>query len=101
MTKQAKKTAIYRLKYPVLAVIGKLLLNLIIISMLLGLGFWLAFASTMGPTYLPEVMDGALDMWIRFAMLGIGAIIWIVTPVWFLYSSVRYDYKSYQTYKNS
>lgn len=104
MTKQAKKPATYRLQYPVLAAIGKLLLNLVITSMLLGLGFWLAFASTMGPTYLPEVRNGALDMWIRFAMLGTGATIWLVTPIWFLYSIVRYiykRYKNYQTYKNS
>ena len=96
MTNQSKNPATYQSRHPILDAIGKLLLNLTITGILLGFGFWLALASTMGPAYMPEVRDGALDMWIRFTMLGISAIIWLVTPIWFLWSSIHY---SYQTYK--
>lgn len=102
MGKRSNSSTKYQKKHPILEIIAKTLLNIVISALLLGFGFWLAFASTMGPAYQPEVMNGALDMWIRFTMLGIGAIIWLVTPIWFVWSSVRYShnsYKSYQSYK--
>ena len=86
----------YRRQYPVLDVIGKILLNLTITGLLLGFGFWLALAATMGPAYLPNVMDGALDMWIRFTIISISAIIWIMIPIWFIGSVGRYSYQSYK-----
>lgn len=100
MNKQSKNSAEYQGQHPVLDVIGKILLNLTITGLLLGFGFWLLLASNMGPAYLPNIRDGALDMGIRFTMIGISALIWIVTPIWFLWSSVRYSYHSYQSYKH-
>ena len=100
MVKQLRHLTPYRQRHPVLDMLGKILLNLVITGMLLGLGFMLFVFSNIGPAYLPDIKDGALDRYIRFAMLTIGAIIWLITPIWFLYSSIRYGHKSYQTYKS-
>ena len=80
-------------------IIGKMLLNLLITGLLLGFGFWLVIASTMGPAYLPKVMEGGLDMWIRFIMLSISTMIWLVTPIWCIWSGGRYSYSNYKAYK--
>lgn len=57
--------------------------------------FYLAFASTMGPTIAPEVWIGSmlLDMFIRFAMMiaAVGIIIFAI--VWLLYPLLHYLYK--------
>ena len=99
MTRQVRHLTSYQRQHPVLDMLGKLLLNPVIAGMLLGLGFILVIFSNIGPAYLPDIKDGALDGYIRFTMLTIGAIIWLITPIWFLYSSIRYGYKSYRTYK--
>lgn len=101
MEKDAKTVFNYRKQHLVLFVVGKILLNLIITGLVLAFGFWLLLASNIGPAYLPNIMEGALDMWIRFTMIGISALIWIVTPIWFTWSVGRYSYNSYQTYKRS
>ena len=56
------------------------------------LGLWLVMASNMVPAYLPQVMDGALDFWIRISLLGVGLGIWISTVVWLLWLIVCYFY---------
>lgn len=99
MVKQLKYSTSYQQQHPILDMLGKLLLNLVIAGMLLGLGFILFIFSNIGPAYLPDIKNGALDGYIRFTMLTIGAIIWLVTPIWVLWSTIRYGYKSYQTYK--
>ena len=53
-------------------------------------GFWLLLASNMGPVYLPQFMDGALDFWIRMTLLGLGLSIWLITAVWFVWFMLRY-----------
>lgn len=45
-------------------------------------GLWLIMASNMGPAYLPHIMDGELDFWIRITLLGLGLGIWISIAVW-------------------
>ena len=100
MTKQVRHLTPYQQQHPILDMLGKLLLNLVIAGMLLGLGFILFIFSNIGPAYLPDIKDGVLDGYIRFTMLTIGAIIWLVTPIWLLWSTIRYGYKSYQTYKS-
>ena len=45
-------------------------------------GLWLIMASNMGPAYLPHIMDGALDFWIRMILLVLGLGIWISIAVW-------------------
>lgn len=82
VTNQAKNPPIYQLQHPILSTIGKLLFNLVATEILLSFGFWLILASNMGPAYLPNIMDGALDMAIRLTMLGIATVIWLVTPLW-------------------
>lgn len=79
--------------------ISKIIIRIIIAWLALAFGFWLILASNMGPAYLPEVMNGALDIWIRFTMIGVAALIWIATPVWFFWSSARCSYNSYRAYK--
>ncbi|WP_201527715.1 hypothetical protein [Psychrobacter frigidicola] len=101
MDNQSKDSDEYQVRHPILDVMGKILLNVTITGLLLGFGFWLLLASNMGPAYLPNIMDGALDMWIRFSMIGIAAIIWIVSPIWFLWSSARFGYDSYHGYQAS
>ena len=100
MDEQVDSSIKYQKKYSVLDVMGKIILNIISSGLLLGFGFWLILASNMGPTYLPNVMDGALDIWIRFTLIGIATIIWLVTPIWFMWSSVRYSYNSYKSYQS-
>ena len=96
MIKQVRDSTSYQQQHPVLDMLGKLLLNLAITGMLLGFGFILFVSSNIGPAYLPNILDGVLDRYIRFTMLAIGAIIWLITPIWLLYSSIRYGYKSYK-----
>ena len=96
MIKQVTHSTSFQQQHPILDMLGKLLLNLAITGMLLGLGFMLFVFSNIGPAYLPNILDGELDRYIRFTMLAFGAITWLITPIWFLYSSIRYGYKSYK-----
>ena len=69
---------------------SNIIIKIIIALVLVTFGFWLLLASNMGATYLPNVIDGTLNIPIRFTMIGISVIIWIVTPLWFLWSVGRY-----------
>lgn len=82
--------------YTLVALIGQILANTARAGLLLGFGVWLLLASNMGPAYLPDVLNGSLDMGIRFALLGIAVMIWLVTPLWWL----RFCYQSYQSYQS-
>lgn len=73
-----------------LKVVGKLIIRIATAGLLLAFGFWLILASSIGPAYLPEVRNGALDIWIRLSMLGTGAVIWIATVIWFVWILFRY-----------
>lgn len=55
-------------------------------------GFWLIMASNMGPAYLPHIMDGAWDFWIRMTLLGVGLGICISISVCLLWLVLRYFY---------
>lgn len=96
MIKQVRHSTSYQQQHPVLDMLGKLLLNLAIAGMLLGLGFILFVFSNIGPAHLSNIMNGELNRYIRFTMLAIGAIIWLITPIWLLYSSIHYVYKTYK-----
>lgn len=82
-------------RYTLVALIGQILANTARAGLLLGFGFWLLLASNMGSAYLPNVLNGSLDMGIRFALLGIAAMIWFVTPLWWL----RFCYQSHLSYQ--
>lgn len=82
-------------RYTLVALIGQMLANTARAGLLLGFGAWLLLASNMGSAYLPDVLNGSLDMGIRFGLLGIAAMIWFVTPLWWL----RFCYQSYQSYQ--
>ena len=69
---------------------GKIILKVICAGLALLFGFWLLLASNMGPAYLPHIMDGALDFWIRMTLLGLGLSIWLITAVWFVCFVLRY-----------
>ena len=100
MGNQSNASTEYQRQHPLLDVIGKLLLNVAIAGSLLGIGFLLLLLSNIGPAYWPSIMDGELDMWLRLTMLGIGAIIWLVTPIWLIWSNGVYSYRVYKRIKS-
>lgn len=68
-------------------------IRFIVFGFILALGFVLIMASNVGPAYLPHIMDGALDFWTRMTLLGLGLLIWIITPVWTMWMVLRYLYR--------
>ena len=69
---------------------GKIILRIIGAGLALLFGFWLIMASNMGPAYLPHLMNGALDFWIRIILLGLGLSIWLITALWIIWPMLRY-----------
>lgn len=65
----------------------------IILGFILAFGFVSIMASNMGPAYLPDVCNGCLDLWIRMTLLGLGLLIWVITPVWSIWLILRYIYR--------
>ena len=72
--------------------IGKIVLITVGAGLAVTVGLWLVMASNMGPAYLPHIMDGALDFWIRITLLGMGLGIWISIAVWLLWLILCYFY---------
>ena len=72
--------------------IGKIALNIVGAGLALTVGLWLVMASNMGPAYLPHIMNGTLDFWIRITLLGMGLGIWISIAVWLLWLILCYFY---------
>ena len=70
--------------------IGKILIRIIGAGLALIVGLWLIMASNMGPAYLPYIMNGDLDFWIRMTLLGVGLGIWISIAVWLLWLILCY-----------
>ncbi len=79
--------------HTVLTTIRKILTRMIGVGLMLAFGFWLLLASNMGPAYLPHVMNGALDFWIRMTFLGLGLGIWMMTAVWLIWLTLRCLYR--------
>ncbi|HAV47563.1 MAG TPA: hypothetical protein DCX43_05445 [Psychrobacter sp.] len=73
-----------------LKIVIRMILKIISIGLALVFGFWLLLASNMGPVYLPQFADGALDFWIRMTLLGLGLSTWLITAVWFVCFVLRY-----------
>ena len=73
-----------------LEIVSTVILKIIGIGLALAFGFWLLLASNMGPVYLPQFMNGALDFWIRMMLLGLGLSIWLITAVWVIWLVQRY-----------
>ena len=73
---------------------GKIILRLVGAGLAVIIGLWLVMASNMGPAYLPYIMDGALDFWIRITLLGLGLGlgIWISIAVWLSWLILCYFY---------
>lgn len=72
--------------------IGKIVLRIVGAALAIIVGLWLVMASNMGPAYLPYIMDGALDFWLRMALLGLGLGIWLITAVWLMWLILNYLY---------
>ena len=70
--------------------ISRVVLKITGAGLALVFGFWLLLASNMGPVYLPQFMDGALDFWIRMTLLGLGLSTWLITAVWIIWLVLRY-----------
>ena len=77
---------------------SKIILKVICAGLALLFGFWLLLASNMGPDYLPHIMDGALDFWIRTTLLGLGLGIWLITALWIIYIMLRYGHHFIKRY---
>jgi len=56
-------------------------------------------ASNMGPAYLPQVMNGSLDIWIRMLLLVSGLLIWLTIVIWLIRIIYRYLAKLIKTVK--
>lgn len=95
-----KITMAYQKHRFILDILSKIILNLLSAGLLFGFGFWLLMASNMGPDYLPNIMDGGLDMSIRVTLLGLGTLVWLLTPIWFFWSTIRYGYRKYRNYQS-
>lgn len=87
-TLENKPTILNRLS--LLKNIGKIILRIIGAGLALIVGLWLIMASNMGPAYLPHIMNGDLDFWIRMTLLGVGLGIWISIAVWLLWLILCY-----------
>ena len=70
--------------------ISRVILKITGAGLALVFGFWLLLASNMGPVYLPQFMDGALDFWIRMILLGLGLSIWLIAALWIIWLMLRY-----------
>lgn len=74
-------------------VFGNIMLRMIQAGVGFLFGFWLLMASNMGPAYLPHIMNGELDFWIRMLLLGLGLGIWLSTALWSIWRIGRYFWR--------
>ena len=79
-------------KRSLLKIIGSIILRIVGAGLAVIVGLWSVTASNMGPAYLPHIMNGALDFWIRATLLGVGLGIWISIAVWLLWLILCYFY---------
>lgn len=93
MDNQSQKLPTHHKQHSLLSVVGKITIQIIAAGLVLAFGFWLIIASNMGSAYLPQLMDGALDSWIRAALLGLGAILCIATVAWLVWSILLHIYR--------
>ena len=84
MNNHSPSSSIYDNWLGLLINFGKIILRIIGAGLALLFGFWLIMASNMGPAYLPHLMNGALDFWIRMILLGLGLSIWLITALWII-----------------
>ena len=90
MNHHSPPSSIYDNWRGLLETFGKIILRIIGAGLALLFGFWLIMASNMGPAYLPHLMNGALDFWIRMILLGLGLSIWLITALWIIWLMQRY-----------
>ena len=90
MNHHSPPSSIYDNWRGLLITFGKIILKIIGAGLALLFGFWLIMASNMGPAYLPHLMNGALDFWIRMILLGLGLSIWLITALWIIWLMLRY-----------
>ena len=74
MNHHSPPSSIYDNWRGLLITFGKIILRIIGAGLAMSFGFWLIMASNMGPAYLPHLMNGALDFWIRMILLGLGQL---------------------------
>ncbi len=65
-------------------------LIILVTVLALAFGLWLVMASNMGPAYLPNILNGSLDIWIRGLLLALGLVVWSATAIWLIRYSYRY-----------
>jgi len=87
-------------KTAILMIIKQLFFRLIAVAILLLLSFYLLMASNMGGAYFPNINDGALDIPIRIALIGISAWIAFSAVTWLVWQTFQDSKKAYKTIKN-
>ena len=92
MNNYSPNTPNYHRWHALLKNIGKIILRIVGAGLAVTVGLWLVMASNMGPAYLPHIMNGALDFWIRMTLLGAGLGIWISIAVWLLWLILCFFY---------
>ena len=90
MNHHSPPSSIYDNWRGLLETVGKIILRIIGAGLALLFGFWLIMASNMGPAYLPHLLNGALDFWIRMTLLGLGLSTWLITALWIIWLILRY-----------
>ena len=90
MSHHSSSSFIYDNWRGLLGIFGKIILRIVGAGLAMLFGFWLLLVSNMGPAYLPHIMDGVLDFWIRMMFLGLGVSIWLITALWIIWLVLRY-----------
>lgn len=84
----------------VLRVLMRFLFRLIITALVFAFCFYLIILSNMGGAYFPNINDGALDIPIRIALIGISAWIAFSAVTWLVWQIFQDIKKAYKTIKN-
>ncbi|MBB3107075.1 putative membrane protein [Psychrobacter luti] len=98
MNRHLPSSLIYDNWRGLLSIFGKIILGIVGVGLALLFGFWLLLASNMGPAYLPNILGGALDFWIRMMLLGLGLGIWLITALWIIWLVLRYGQHFIKSY---
>ena len=98
MNHHSSSSFIYDNWRSLLRIFGKIILRIVGAGLAMLFGFWLLLASNMGPAYLPHIIDGVLDFWIRMMFLGLGVSIWLITALWIIWLVLRYGHHLIKRY---
>lgn len=73
-----------RLLWGGLMLLWQVLMRLAMVAVVAVCCYFFAFASTMGPTIAPHIIDGALDMYIRLGTILLAMLTALAVAIWLL-----------------